>query len=114
MVATTGINNESIGTEELEQGAGGQRVLCPFVLQVWDVDRMLNLEIADDPHYEGLELQVFDDPVHGRGMVVLLRRRRDGRFDVYRQPGLALDPAYVQIGGELGERPSTSASPAGG
>jgi hypothetical protein len=35
-------------------------VLCPFVLQEWDVDRMLNFEIADDPHYEGLELQVFD------------------------------------------------------
>jgi hypothetical protein len=93
VVATTGIRNESVGTEELEQEAGGQRVLCPFVLQVWDVDRMLNFEIADDPHYEGLELQVFDDPVHGRGMVVLLRRRQDGRFDVYRQPGLALDPA---------------------
>jgi hypothetical protein len=112
VVATTGIRNESVGTEELEQEAGGQRVLCPFVLQVWDVDRMLNFEIADDPHYEGLELQVFDDPVHGRGMVVLLRRRQDGRFDVYRQPGLALDPAYVQIGGELGEWRQASIEPA--
>jgi hypothetical protein len=112
VVATTGIRNESIGTGGLVQEAGGLRVLCPFVLQVWDVDRMLNFEVADDPDYEGLELQVFEDPVHGRGMVVLLRRRQDGRFDVYRQPGVALDPAYVQIGGELGECRQASIEPA--
>jgi hypothetical protein len=83
--------------------AVGQRLLCPFTLQVWAVDRMLNFEIVDDPHYEGLELQVFDDPAHGRGMAVLLRRRVDGRFDIYRQPGLTLDPVIAQVGGALGE-----------
>jgi hypothetical protein len=36
-------------------------------------------------------------------MIVLLKRREDGRFDIYRQPGLALDPALAQVGGELGE-----------
>jgi len=80
-----------------------RRLLCPFTLQLWTVDRMLNFEIADDPHYEGLELQVFDDPAHGQGMAVLVRRREDGRFDIYRQPGLTLDPAIAQVGGELGE-----------
>ena len=79
------------------------RVLCPFDLHMWAVDRMLNFEITDDPHYEGLELQVFDDPVHGRGMAVLLRRRSDGRMDIYRQPGLTLDPEIAQVGGELGQ-----------
>jgi hypothetical protein len=81
----------------------GRRLLCPFDLQLWAVDRMLNFEIENDPHYAGLELQVFDDPAHGRGMAVLLRRRADGRFDIYRQPGLTLDPAIAQVGGELGE-----------
>jgi hypothetical protein len=112
VVATTGIRNESFGTDKLDQGTGGQRVLCPFDLQMWAVDRMLNFEITDDPHYQGLELQVFDDPVNGRGMIVLLKRRQDGRFDVYRQPGLALDPAYVQVGGELGEWRQASIEPA--
>jgi hypothetical protein len=112
VIATTGIRNESFGADKLDQGTGGQRVLCPFDLQVWDVDRMLNFEIADDPCYEGLELQVFDDPVHGRGMIVLLKRRHDGRLDVYRQPGLAVDPAYVQVGGELGEWRQASIKPA--
>jgi hypothetical protein len=78
------------------------QLLCPFDLRMWAVDRMLKFEIVDDPHYQGLELQVFDDPSHGRGMIVLLRRRRDGRFDIYRQPGLALDPELAQVGGELG------------
>jgi hypothetical protein len=112
VVATTGIRNESFGADELDQRTGGQRVLCPLDLQVWAVDRMLNFEITDDPHYEGLELQVFDDPVHGRGMIVLLKRSHDGRFDVYRQPGLVLDPAYVQVGGELGEWRQASIEPA--
>ena len=79
------------------------RLLCPFTLQLWTIDRMLNFEVTDDPHYEGLELQVFDDPLHGRGMAVLVRRREDGRFDIYRQPGLTLDPAIAQVGGLLGE-----------
>ena len=102
VVATTGIRNESFAADKLDQGTGGQQALCPLDLQVWAVDRMLNFEITDDPHYEGLELQVFDDPVHGRGMIVLLKRSQDGRFDVYRQPGLALDPELTQVGGELG------------
>jgi hypothetical protein len=79
-----------------------RRLLCPFTLQLWAVDRMLNFEIENDPHYKGLELQVFDDPAHGQGMAVLVRRRQDGRIDIYRQPGLTLDPAIAQVGGELG------------
>lgn len=77
-----------------------RRLLCPFDLQVWAVDRMLNFEIIDDPIYEGLELQVSDDPAHGTGMIVLLKRRQDGRFDIYRQPGLTLDPELAQVGGQ--------------
>ena len=64
---------------------------------------MLNFEITDDPHYQGLELQVFDDRDHGRGMAVLLRRRDDGRLDIYRQPDLTLEPEMAQVGGDLGE-----------
>ena len=77
-----------------------RRLLYPFDLQVWAVDRMLNFEIIDDPIYEGLELQVSDDPAHGTGMIVLLKRRQDGRFDIYRQPGLTLDPELAQVGGQ--------------
>jgi hypothetical protein len=94
---------EPIVVQAPRKGTASQRLLCPFGLQVWAVDRMLNFEITDDPDYEGLELQVFDDPAHGKGMIVLLKRRRDGCFDIYRQPGLTLDPEIAQVGGDLGE-----------
>lgn len=42
---------------------------------------MVNFEIADNPHYQGLEIQAFDDPVHGEGMLVFLSRAGDGRID---------------------------------
>lgn len=35
-------------------------------------------------------------------MIVLLKRRQDGRFDIYRPPGRTLDPEHAQVGGELG------------
>lgn len=48
-------------------GTAGQMLLCPFDLHMWAVNRMLHFEITDDPHYQGLELQVFDDPILGTG-----------------------------------------------
>lgn len=55
---------------------------------------------------------MFDDPAHGRGMAVLLRRRDDGRLDIYRQPGLTLGPEMAQVGGELGEWRESPIDPA--
>jgi hypothetical protein len=103
---------EPIMAEASTKQMGSQQLLCPFDLQVWTLDRMLNFEITDDPDYEGLELQVFDDPTHGRGMAVLLRRRSDGHIDIYRQPGLTLDPEMAQVGGELGEWREKAIDPA--
>ena len=45
-------------------------------------------------------------------MAVLLRRRSDGHLDIYRQPGLTLDPEMAQVGGELGEWRETAIDPA--
>jgi hypothetical protein len=106
------IRRSPVGLATAKEGPVHLGLLCPFELQVWTVDRMLNFELVDDPHYEGLELQVYDDPAHGTGMIVLLKRRRDGRFDIYRQPGLQLDPEIAQVGGELGEWVETDIDPA--
>lgn len=76
--------------------------ICPFDLTVEPIDRMLNFELPHDPHYEGLEIQYLDDSIHGTGMAVLLNRREDGLADVYREPGLRLDPAGYQIMSGLG------------
>lgn len=79
-----------------------RRPLCPFDLSVDFVGRMLNFEIADDPTYTGMEIQGFDDAVHGHGMAVLLTRRGDDRVDCYVQRGLRLDRSEYGIGGGLG------------
>jgi len=76
--------------------------LCPLSLAVSPIARFLNFELSDDPIYDGLELQWFDDEVHGTGMLAFLSRRSDRRVDYYPQRGLRLDPAGYQIGGGTG------------
>src|SRR5215213_6236435 len=76
--------------------------LCPLSLTVRPIARLLNFELSDDPTYDGLELQWFDDDVHGTGMLAFLSRRSDRRVDYYPQRGLRLDPAGYEIGGGTG------------
>ena len=102
MVTVTNARPGPVAVQLLREGMASRPLLCPFDLQMWVVDRMLNFEIVDDPIYEGPALLVFDDPAQGTGMIVLLKRRQDRRFDIYRQPGLTLDPELAQVGGELG------------
>lgn len=75
---------------------------CPLSLTVQPIARMLNCELVDDPVYDGVELQWFDDAVHGTGMLAFLSRRADRRVDYYPQRGLRLDPAGYEIGGGTG------------
>lgn len=81
---------------------------CPLTLTVEPMAALANGELVDDPVYDGLELQRFDDAVHGTGMVVLLSRRADRRVDVYADPALTLDPSMFAIGAGLGTWTSTS------
>ena len=96
----TGQGSGLDGTAETEGGKSG--LWCPFDLTTEPIGRFLNCEIADHPVYDGLELQYFDDEVHGTGMLALLSRRADRRIDYYHEPGLALDPATFAIGGGTG------------
>ena len=77
-------------------------MLNPLSLAVDPLAAMLNCELADHPVYDGLELQWFDDDVHGTGMLAFLSRRADRRVDYYPQPGLRLDPSHYSIGGGTG------------
>jgi hypothetical protein len=76
--------------------------LCPFSLSLSPIARLLNFELSDDPIYDGLELQWFDDEIHGRGLLAFLSRRADRRVDYYLERGLRLDPAGYEIGGGIG------------
>jgi hypothetical protein len=73
--------------------------LCPLDLSVRPIARLLNFELADDPVYDGLELQWFDDDIQGTGMLAFLSRRADRWVDYYQQRGLHLDPGGYGIGG---------------
>ena len=74
----------------------------PFELTVEPIPRMLNCELADDPTYDGVELQWFDDALRGRGMLVFLSRRADRTVDYYPQRGLAVDPTGYELGAGSG------------
>lgn len=77
-------------------------ILCPFDLTVEPIARFLNCELPDDPQYDGLELQWFDDPLHGTGLLAFLSNRADRTVDFYVTPGLRLDPRRFVIGGGPG------------
>lgn len=94
--------------------AVAEPLYAPFDLRIDPMDRLLLINFTEDPDdiYVGFEPQVFDDAVHGQGMLVI-GWRGDGRVDVYHQPGLRLDPATYDIAGdglgEMVERPLTNA-----
>jgi hypothetical protein len=83
-------------------GRATDRLMCPFELTIEPMAKMLNFELEDHRVYEGVEIQRFDDETHGRGMLAFVKRREDGRIDVYRQAGLRLDPGAFEIAGGLG------------
>lgn len=103
-----------LNPSEIYAADGSDRLYSPFSLQIDPMERLLLINFEQDPDeiYVGFEPQVFDDPVHGRGMLVI-GWRVDGRVDVYHQPGLILDPATYDIAGqglaEMVERPFTDA-----
>jgi len=73
--------------------------VTPISLRIDRLAALLNVELADDPVYDGVELQWFDDEVHGTGMLAFLSRRADRMVDYYLQPGLRLDRRGYEIGG---------------
>jgi hypothetical protein len=74
----------------------------PLTLSVSTLAAMLNCELADHEVYEGVELQWFDDDVHGTGMLVFLQRRADRLVDYYVDPELRVDRAGYGLGAGTG------------
>ncbi len=78
------------------------RFYSPFDLKLRPMLRLLLIDFAGDPVYRCIEVQSFDDPVQGKGLLAMLYRR-DGRVDVYRQPGLDIERDGYEIEKGLGE-----------
>jgi hypothetical protein len=73
----------------------------PFNLKYDVMARLLLINFESDPDtvYIGFEPQVFDNPVKGRGLLVIAWRL-DGRIDVYHQPTLTLTREDYDIVGK--------------
>jgi hypothetical protein len=76
---------------------------CPFDVAVDTVAAFVNAELSDHPVYDGFEVQWFDDPEHGTGMLAFLQRRQDRRVDYYVQPGLEIDRSGFELGAGTGQ-----------
>ncbi|NJD78907.1 MAG: hypothetical protein FIB08_17745 [Candidatus Methanoperedens sp.] len=61
-----------------------RHLVLPIRVGIEPMERLLVTSFKNDPEFEGLEPQVFDDPINGKGMRVL-RYRKDGMVDVYLQ-----------------------------
>ncbi len=75
-------------------------IVSPFHLLSDPMEGLLLLNFEGDPDriYVGFEPQAFDDPAHGRGLLVI-GWRVDGTVDVYHDPDLRLDPQMYGIAG---------------
>ncbi len=79
-----------------------RRIVLPIQLGIDPMERLLVATFKGDPEFEGFEPQVFDDSVNGRGMRVL-RYRKDGKVDVYWQPGVRVDMTTFAVGAGIGD-----------
>lgn len=83
----------------------------PFLLGSEPIKRLLVINFIDDPEYEIIEPQFYDDPVYGKGLRVLIYRT-DKKIDVYYQPGVLFDSTDFAVGKGLGNALETKMTPA--
>ncbi|MCL4829952.1 MAG: hypothetical protein KJZ95_21505 [Caldilinea sp.] len=85
--------------------------ILPFKVIMEPIKGVLLATFKHDPEFETLESQLCDDPINGRGMRVL-RFRRDGRVDIYWQPGVRVNLETFEIGAGVGDFVETTIEPA--
>lgn len=85
--------------------------LFPFRLSNEPITRLIVVDIKGDAEYQGIEPQLFDDSISGRGLRILMYRK-DKMVDVYWQPGVHPDLQNLSIGNGLGYTAESVMSPA--
>lgn len=76
-------------------------LIHPFSLEIEPMDKLVLFDIEDDPLYETLELQEFDDET-SKGLVILMYRK-DKEIDVYYTRGIAHDVYKGSQNGSVSE-----------
>lgn len=87
------------------------QIILPIRLAVDPMERLLFATFKDDPEFEGFEPQIFNDPINGKGMR-MLRYRKDGKIDVYWQPGVRVDMTTFAVGAGIGDFAEVTIEPA--
>lgn len=85
--------------------------MLPIRVGLDPMEKLLVATFKGDAEFEGIEPQVFDDAVNGKGMRVL-RYRKDGRVDVYWQPGVQVDRRTFVVGAGIGDFAEATIEPA--
>jgi hypothetical protein len=85
--------------------------MLPIRVGLDPMEKLLVATFKGDPEFEGIEPQVFDDAVNGKGMRVL-RYRKDRRVDVYWQPGVQVDRSTFVVGAGIGDFAEATIDPA--
>lgn len=88
-----------------------RRLILPIRLGIDPMEGLLVADFKGDPEFCGIEPQVFDDPINGKGMRVL-RYRKDGKVDVYWQPGVRVDKSTFTVGSGIGDFEEVKITPA--
>lgn len=88
-----------------------RHLVLPIQLGIDPMEKLLVASFKGDPEFEGFEPQVFDDAINGSGMRVL-RYRKDGKVDVYWQPGVKVDRTTFAVGSGIGDFMETTIEPA--
>lgn len=86
------------------------RFVFPLSLNEEPMERLLVASFKDDPEYEGIEPQLFDNNASGKGLKILMYRK-DKKVDVYYEPGVCFDEKTFTLGEGLGYTAETKMSP---
>lgn len=97
-------------TEILNNLSINGQFVFPFSLSAEPIKRLLIINFKDDPQYESIEPQLYNDSIHGSGLRILMYRL-DKKIDVYYQQGLVFDSSNFSVGKGLGYVQETPMSP---
>ncbi|NTU82063.1 MAG: hypothetical protein HGA45_22240 [Chloroflexales bacterium] len=92
-------------------GQTPRQLLLPLRVAREPMERLLVATVQGDPEFEAIEPQLFDDAINGTGMRVL-RYRKDGKVDVYWQPGVHVDRSTFVVGAGVGDFAEAAFAPA--
>ncbi|OPY34240.1 MAG: hypothetical protein A4E32_00512 [Methanomassiliicoccales archaeon PtaU1.Bin124] len=102
---------EGEGSETTSSRSIVRKIAIPIRIGIDPMVRLMVADFKDDPEFTGLEPQLFDDQVNGKG-IRLLRYRKDGMVDVYWQPGVMVERSTISIGAGIADFMETAMEPA--